>query len=140
MNNMANNIINHTADVGLIIYGSNMKQLFSNAAHSLVGLIVEPELISAKKERYVSVYAENYESLLIEWLNELIYLFDAEHILFGKFKIIHLSSGQLIAVCYGETVNRFKDSIKREVKAATYHMLKIDKRKRGYRAQVIFDL
>lgn len=140
MNNMASKIINHTADVGLIIYGSDMKQLFSNAAFSLVGLIVEPEIISAKMERYVSVHAENYESLLVEWLNELIYLFDAEHILFNNFKITNLSSEQLTAVCYGEKVNRFKDSIKREVKAATYHMLKIDKRKLGYRAQVIFDL
>ena len=140
MKNMAYKIINHTADVGLVIYGSDMKQLFSNAAFSLVSLIVEPEIILAKTERCVTVYAENYESLLIEWLNELIYLFDAEHILFSKFQIKHLSNDQLIAICYGEAVNRFRHDIKREVKAATYHMLKIERRKPGYKAQVIFDL
>lgn len=140
MNNIASKIINHTADIGFIIYGDDMKQLFTNAAFSLVGLIVEPEIVSANMERCVSVHAENHESLLVEWLNELIYLFDAEHVLFSKFTITNLSSKQLTAVCYGEKVNRFKYSIKREVKAATYHMLKIDKLEPGYRAQVIFDL
>jgi SHS2 domain-containing protein len=140
MKNMAYKIINHTADVGLFIYGSDMKQLFSNAAYSLLSLIIKPEIVLAKTERYVSVYADNYESLLIEWLNELIYLFDAEHILFSKFQINHLSNNKLIAICYGEKINRFRHNIKREVKAATYHMLKIDKQKLGYRAQVIFDL
>ena len=138
--NMAYKIINHTADVGLVIYGSDMKQLFSNAAFSLLSLLVEPEIVLGKTERYVRVCAENYESLLIEWLNELIYLFDAEHILFNSFHINNLSKNQLVAICYGEPVSRFRHNIKREVKAATYHMLKIDRQISGFRAQVIFDL
>ncbi len=137
---MAYEIINHTADVGLVIYGADMKQLFSNAALSLVSLIVEPEVILSKSQRHIRVSAENYESLLIEWLNELIYLFDAEHILFNSFHIKNLSKNQLVAICYGEPVSRFRHNIKREVKAATYHMLKIDRQISGFRAQVIFDL
>jgi SHS2 domain-containing protein len=140
MNNVAYKIIDHTADMGLIIYGSDMEKLFSNAAFSVFSLIVEPESIIPKLQRYVRVSAENYESLLIEWLNELIYLFDAEHILFNSFQIRNLSNNQLIAICYGELVDRLRHNIKREVKAATYHMLKIDRQKSGYKAEVIFDL
>ena len=133
-------IIDHTADVGIIAYGADLKQLFSNAALALFSLVTEPESIRQELQRDVKIISEDKDSLLVEWLNELIYLFDAEHILFSRFDIERLTNDGLKASCYGENVDPLRHKIRIGVKAATYHMLKIDKDSNGYRVQIIFDI
>lgn len=133
-------VIDHTADVGIIAYGTDMKQVFSNAAFALFSLITQPETIEEELQRKLELVAEHRDSLLVEWLNELIYLFDAEHLLFRRFDIDSLTSNKLEATCYGERFNPLRHKLKLGVKAATYHMLKLDKRSNAYRAQVLFDI
>ncbi len=133
-------IIDHTADVGVIAYGADLKQLFTNAALALFSLVTEPESIRQELQRDVKIISEDKDSLLVEWLNELIYLFDAEHILFSRFDIERLTNDYLEATCYGENVDPSRHKIKTGVKAATYHMLKIDKDSDGYKVQVILDI
>ena len=133
-------VIDHTADVGIIAYGADVKELFSNAALALFSLITEPESIEEKLQRGLEISSEDRDSLLVEWLNELIYLFDAEHILFSKFEIESLSRNQLRATCYGEKIDPSKHRIKTGIKAATYHMLEVDRDNNGYKAQIIFDV
>jgi SHS2 domain-containing protein len=140
MKNKLFRVIDHTADIGIIAYGINIEQLFSNAAYALFSLIVEPESITERMHRYIRVAAENNENLLVAWLNELIYFFDTEHVLFNRFEINDLNSNQLTAICYGETIDPLKHRLIRYVKAATYHMLEIDSCSSGYKAQVIFDI
>jgi len=133
-------LIDHTADVGIIAYGANDKELFSNAALALFSLITEPETVEEKLHLDLEVSSEDRDSLLIEWLNELIYIFDVKHILFSRFDIESLTHNQLKATCYGEGFDPMKHKIKIGVKAATYHMLKLDKSGDGCRAQIILDI
>jgi SHS2 domain-containing protein len=133
-------IIDHTADVGIITYGADLKQLFSNAALALFSLVTEPKSIRQELQRDVKIISEDKDTLLVEWLNELIYLFDAEHILFSRFDIERLTNDSLQASCYGENIDPLRHKIRIGVKAATYHMLKIDKDSNGYRVQIIFDI
>jgi len=133
-------IIDHTADVGIVAYGANLEELFSNAALALFSLIIEPESIEEKLHRDLKVSSEDRDSLLVNWLNELIYVFDAEHILFRRFDIKTLSENMLQATCYGESFDPMKHKIKIGVKAATYHMLTLEKNTGGYKARVIFDI
>ncbi len=133
-------IINHTADVGIIAYGVDVEQLFSNAALALFSLITDLENVGEKLHLDLEVSSEDRDSLLVEWLNELIYLFDVKHILFNRFNIEKLTHNELKASCYGESFNPTKHKIKIEVKAATYHMLKLDKDGDGYKVQIIFDI
>jgi SHS2 domain-containing protein len=133
-------IIDHTADVGVIAYGADVKELFSNAALALFSLITEPESIEEKLQQGLEINSEDRDSLLVEWLNELIYFFDAEHILFSRFEIENLTHKQLKATCYGEKIDPSKHKIKTGIKAATYHMLEVDKDSSGYKAQMIFDI
>jgi SHS2 domain-containing protein len=132
-------IIDHTADVGIIAYGADIKELFSNAALALFSLITEPESVEEKLHLDLEVSSEDRDSLLVEWLNELIYLFDVKHILFNRFNIKSLTNNALKATCYGENFDPMKHKIKMGVKAATYHMLKIDKSD-GCKAQIILDI
>jgi SHS2 domain-containing protein len=133
-------VIDHTADVGIIAYGTDMKQIFSNAALGLFSLITEPESIGEELQRKLEVVAEHRDSLLVEWLNELIYLFDAEHLLFNRFDIDSLTGNKLKATCYGEKFDPLRHKLKLGVKAATYHMLRLDKHSNAYRAHVLFDI
>jgi len=133
-------IIDHTADAAVIAYGADLKELFCNAALALFSLVTDPESIRQELQRDVKIISEDKDSLLVEWLNELIYLFDAERILFSRFDIERLTNDSLKASCYGENVDPLRHRIRVGVKAATYHMLKIDKDSNGYKVQIIFDV
>ena len=132
-------ILDHTADVGIIAYGADIKQAFANAARGLFSLIIKLDEIQEVLHRDIRVSASDEESLLVEWLNELIYLFDAENMIFKRFEITHLNNTRLMARSYGEKVDKARHKLKTGVKAATYHMLKIDKDD-GCRVQVLFDI
>ncbi|MFC1974692.1 archease [Chloroflexota bacterium] len=132
-------LLDHTADVGIIAYGTDVSQAFANAARALFSLITELDNVEEVIYRDIELTAQDQESLLVEWLNELIYLFDAENILFKRFDITELNNRQLKARSYGEKVDSSKHKLKTGVKAATYHMLKIDKGD-GCKVQVLFDI
>jgi len=132
-------IVNHTADVGIKAYGDDIRQAFANAARALFSLITELDDIKEVIYRDIELTAPDRESLLVEWLNELIYLFDAENIIFKRFDITRLDNSHLKARSHGEKVDSSKHKLKTGVKAATYHMLKVDKGE-GYQVQVLFDI
>ncbi len=132
-------IVNHTADVGIIAYGADMNEAFANAAKGLFSLITDLDDVAEVTHRDIELTAPDQESLLVEWLNELIYLFDAENMLFKRFDITQLSPTHLKARSYGHKVDSSKHKLKTGVKAATYHMLKIDT-SNGGKVQVLFDI
>ena len=132
-------ILNHTADVGIIAYGADMNEAFANAAKALFSLITDLDDVEEVTHRDIELTAPDQESLLVEWLNELIYLFDAENMLFKRFDIAQLSDTHLKARSYGSKADSSRHKLKMGVKAATYHMLKIDK-SNGIKAQVLFDI
>ena len=132
-------IVNHTADVGIIAYGADVNQAFANVARALFSLITELGDVEEVLHRDIVLTAPDQESLLFEWLNELIYLFDTENIIFKRFDITQISNTQIRARSYGEKVDSSKHKLKTGVKAATYHMLKVDK-DNGCQVQVLFDI
>jgi SHS2 domain-containing protein len=132
-------ILNHTADVGIIAYGADLRQAFANAAKGLFSLITELDDVEEVIHRDMELTASDEESLLVEWLNELVYQFDTEGVLFKRFDIIQLNSTHLKARGYGEKIDSSRHKLKIGVKAATYHMLKVEKNN-GCRVQVLFDI
>lgn len=133
-------IIDHTADIGIIAYGADIKQFFSNAALGLFSLITEVNYIKENVQREIRISSQDREGLLVEWLNELLYIFDVDHIAFKRFEFDELNDSKLKVRCFGDKINPRQQKIKREVKAATYHMLAISKEDNGYKAQIIFDI
>lgn len=132
-------VLEHTADIGIIAYGADLKEAFANAGKGLFSLMVDLDSVQESLEREIEVAAQDMESLLVEWLNELIYLFDAEHLLFKRFDITELERGRLRGKGFGEPVDPGRHEIHIGVKAATYHQLRIES-DHGYRFQVIFDI
>jgi SHS2 domain-containing protein len=134
-------LISYTADAGIRASGRDLPLAFANAARGLFSLITALENINEVICRSVEVKAEDRETLLVEWLNELVFLFDTEMLLFKKFEIISLSENYLKAVCCGEKVDKSRHEIRRGIKSVTYHNLKIEKLPDGtYQVQVLVDL
>jgi len=132
-------LIEHTADVGIMAYGADVKEAFANAARGMFSLIVGPGSVREVEHRDIEVTAPDEESLLVTWLNELIYLFDAETMLFSRFDIAELGDTRLKARAYGEPVDDTRHRLKTGIKAATYHMVEVD-RSQGGRVRVLFDI
>ena len=131
-------LIEHTADVGLIAYGRNLAEAYANAAYGLFSIIAELKKVREIESRRMEISEGDMEALLFEWLNSLIYLFDVEMLLFKRFDIIEFDRCQLKALCYGEKYDPSRHRLKTGVKSATYHILKVDDEKN--QVQVIFDI
>jgi len=131
-------LIEHTADTGLVAYGKTLAEAFANAAYGLFSIIAELDTVNETESRTLEINEDDREGLLFEWLNSLIYFFDVEMLLFKRFDIIRLTGHQLTAICYGEKYDPSRHHLKMGVKSATYHMLKVDEEKN--QVQVIFDV
>jgi len=131
-------LIEHTADVGLVAYGETLAKAFANAAYGLFSIIAELKTVKETETRQLELSEDDPEALLFEWLNSLIYLFDVEMILFKRFEITDFDGCRLRAVCYSEKYDPSRHQLKTGVKAATYHMLKVEGEKN--QVQVIFDI
>lgn len=132
-------ILDHTADIGVVAYGADLKSAFTTAAYAMFSLIADLDLVNEVTSREMAIEEEEQDSLLVAWLNELLYLCDTESLLFKRFEITELSETRLKAKGYGERIDRSRHRLKSEVKAATYHLLKLSKED-GFKVQVIFDV
>jgi len=132
-------VIDHTADIGIAAYGEDLKEAFANAAYALFSLMADLDGVDDASCYQVDVTAEDRSELLVAWLNELIYLFEVENVLFKRFEIGKIEETRLRARCYGEKIDTERHRIKLGVKAATYHMLKVEEGD-GFRVQVLFDI
>ncbi len=133
-------ILDHTADTGIIAYGESLEEVFANAAYGMISIIADAETVNEVVERAISAEAFDQTELLVTWLNELLYLFDAEFLLFSRFDIQELTEERIRATAYGEKADSSRHNLKTHVKAATYHSLKLEEKEEGFRAQVIFDV
>src|SRR5438128_2641118 len=130
----------HTADLGLRIRAPDLDTLFVEAAQALFSTIVE-NLQCVEPKRAVDVHIEgaDKEYLLFDWLKGLLYHFDAEHLLFGRFEV-RVSDKSLAGKAWGEPVDRARHVLEHEVKAITYHGLKVEQTADGWLAEVIIDI
>lgn len=139
-NSVEYEMINHTADLGIVVYGNTLKGLFANAAWVLFDLMTDMSKIKPINEVEISLSGNGLEELMVSWLGELIYLREVKSILFCQFNVREISSHNLAASAIGEHYQPSNHELRYEIKAATYHQLKIEKVAGQWKAQVIFDV
>jgi Uncharacterized conserved protein len=132
--------IDHTADIGVVVYGKSLTELFQNAAQSFFSVLIELKNIHEEKSRTFSLDAPGLEELLVSWLNEFLYLFETQGLLFSRFDIKKLSNEHLEATVWGEQYTAEKHPIKRVIKAVTFHHLTITEKNGCWQTQIIYDL
>ena len=128
--------VEHTADLALRIYGRDERELLLNAAHALKEQLCGPQEVELRLQRRVELKAPSPEELLVDWLNELIYLHEVAGEVYGQCEIALPAPGWLVAKLGGDRVGR----VRKWVKAATFHELEIRKGEDGLEALVVFDV
>lgn len=132
--------LDHTADAGAIIYGRSLEELYQNAAIAYFDLICDRSQVSAREELSIQVEGEDYEHLLKNFLEKLLLLSQIQQFLLCQFQVLKLTPTLLEVLARGEKIDWQKHTLYTEVKAITYHMLKIWKEGGLYHARVIWDL
>lgn len=159
-------LINHTADLGIEVYGKELQELFSNAGFALFDIMTDISRVKETTERVITVEGNDLEQLMVNWLNDLLYLFDVEGLLFKRFEVqevgnrsqesgVKESASQrletqdsrpadsrlnLKALIAGECYDPNRHIIETAVKAATYHQIQVVKENSKWRAMIIIDL
>ncbi len=130
----------HTADLGLRIRAPDLDTLFAEAAEALFAIVVEdPSTVAPATKIDLYLTGDDRELLLYDWLKALLYHFDAEHLLFARFEVRVRPDG-LTGSAWGEKLDRERHELNHEVKAITYHGLKVEQTPEGWLAEVIVDI
>lgn len=136
--------LEHTADIKFIAYGKNPEEVFENAALAMFNVIIDTEKVSEKTEREISLKSPDLESLLVDWLSEILYLFEVEETVFRKFTVesIKEENGEysISARASGEKYYPESHPFETEIKAVTYNQLEIRKVTDGWQARVVVDI
>jgi SHS2 domain-containing protein len=130
----------HTADLGLRVRAADLDTLFAEAARALFSVIIEDlDTVRPAQRHDVRLAGEEREYLLFDWLRELLYQFDVRHLLFGRFEV-HVGPSGLSGSAWGEPLDRARHVLDHEVKAITYHGLRVEQTPDGWLAEVIVDI
>jgi len=132
-------VLSHTADMGLLITARTLKEAFVASALAVSSLLVQGK-VWRRSRRMIELKKPDRESLFVNFLNEIIFLFDAQRFAVGEVRISKLGRKNLRAELLGEhfSPKRHKPGI--SVKAATYYNLSISKEGRLWKTRVIFDV
>ncbi|MDI6704341.1 MAG: archease [bacterium] len=133
-------LLDHTADTGIIAYGRDLKDVFCNAAYGMFSIIADLRLVKGTKEIDIAVSGLDLYGLLVAWLSELLYYQSVKNILFSQFNIDEMDEKRLKGRAYGEVCDKTRHELKTEIKTVTYHQLKIEEIRGIWRIQVIFDI
>lgn len=133
-------VFEHTADLGLRITAPDLEGLFAEAGRGLASLIVANlEEVRPLQAREITIAGKETDYLLFDWLTELLYIFDTERLLLVDFQI-QIDDQGLRATCRGESIDATRHQMDREVKAITYHGLRVEPTDQGWQAEVIVDI
>jgi SHS2 domain-containing protein len=131
----------HTADIGAHIYGRTLEELFRHAAAALFEALGQFQESGTRNQRSVELEASSLEDLLHDWLAELLYEVETNHILYDELEIRHVDSRGMEAIVRGGTIDFTRSQTNEEIKAVTYHHLRVEPLADGtWRATVIFDV
>jgi SHS2 domain-containing protein len=132
--------IEHTADISIRVKGSDLNALFRNTALAMFDIAAQKRKSQAGKKTRIKIElkSDNLDELFVNWLNELLSLSATKDLIFSDFKISNLDNGVIEAIAIGENTANYK--VNTEIKAATYHQLKLEEIKTGWQAEIIFDV
>lgn len=142
-------MLEHTADSGIVAFGESFEGLLENAAVGMFSIIADVDAVKPKQSIRIEVEADSHEALLVALLRELLFQHDARGLIFKDLKVEGISEFisehgerrfKLCAVAFGEPASETEAELHGDIKAVTYHGLKVEHDAEGWRAQVIFDV
>ncbi len=133
-------VLEHPADIGFRAFGATLPQLFAESALALLSIAGDPRAAKPRNAYPVHVESSDRESLLVDWLSEVLYWFDGKGIAFRDFQITAFGETALRAIGRGEPRDPERHRARLIVKAVTWHQLKIEQREGLWVAEVYLDI
>lgn len=130
-----------TADVGVKAFGKTLEEAFQNTALAMFEVMTDTKKIEPTIKKEVHLKSEDTCALLYDWLDELIFLHDAEFLIFNQFKLEITKIGNdydLKATVWGEVFDQDRHESREDIKAVTYHLMEV-KEEEGFKVKVILD-
>lgn len=133
-------LLEHTADLGIKVWGADLKELFIHSASAMYELIADISSVKPAVSIEVGAEAQDKDELLKNWLSELLYYFHVKDMLFCQFLIKELDEKKIVSVAKGEKIDTKRHDLKHEIKAVTFHNLKIEEEDGKFATEIIFDI
>lgn len=136
--------LDHTADIKFLAYGKTLEEVFENSALAMFNVITDTKKVSVKNSRKIFLKSSDLESLLVDWLSELLYIFEVDEIVFRECRVedIREENGEysITSQALGEKYYPESHVFETEIKAVTYNQLEIVKTADGWKAQIVVDI
>ncbi len=133
-------ILEHPADVGFLAHGRTLEELFANAALAMMSLGWELDAVEERERREIEATGEDTETLLYDWLSEILALADAERLVFRRFEVSELTEGRASGAAWGEPLDKSRHQALTYVKAVTLHQFEVKETQQGWTARVYLDV
>ncbi len=133
-------VIEHTADIGFRVRAATPEELFARAGEALMSLAFELDNVEERQSCEISAKGWDWESLMVNWLSEVLFVLDARRLLLRRFEVTRISPEAVEGRGYGEPCNPERHRAKLIIKGVTYHQLVVEQRPEGWYAQVILDI
>jgi len=133
-------VFNHTADLGVEIYGKTVEELLVNAAFAIGDLMTDLQNVEVTRARRIVAEGTDWEDLLVNYLREALYLFNGEGLLLGDYAIIEIDPRHVVGEARGEPFDPDRHRINTEIKAVTYHQALVRETETGWIGRVVFDV
>ena len=133
-------ILEHTADLGIRVTAPTLPELFAAAAEALVSVVLDPARIEERGEYRIEAAGEDREALLVNWLNEIVYLIDGARLAPARIVVDELVPTRVVGRAFGEARDIERHPHRIMVKAATYHQLRLDQSAGQWNADIFMDV
>ncbi len=130
----------HTADVGIRAWGRDLPELFEQAAAALIEALLDPETVGHEQTRPVEVDGDSPEEVLVAWLEEVLFAFEADQFAPAAARVEAMEDGRLRGAIEGEPLDQARHELRSAVKAVTYHDLTIRETGVGYEVRIVLDV
>jgi SHS2 domain-containing protein len=135
--------IDHTADIAVEVEADTIEELFTVSAEAWKKIVFEGAAILKKDEKRINIAEDDHGSLLVRFLNDLNFLFQAKKWVCSSIKEIIIKKNNewnLSALLSGEPYNEKRHEVHLEIKAVTFHQMEIRKIKGKYSTRIVFDI
>ena len=133
-------IFDHTADIGINVFGKTLKELFVNGAYALFDLMIDLKGVRQEEVRSIAAEGLDVSELWVNYLRECLYLFHGEALLLSDCHIDAITHKHVTATLRGEFYDPARHEIRQDIKAVTYHQATIQETPQGWSGKVIFDV
>jgi SHS2 domain-containing protein len=133
-------LIDHTADLGIHVFGKDPDELFDTAARAMFDQITNIKALKGIEQQSIKVKGADWPDLMVNWLRELLYLWTVKELLVKTVEILSLSETELSAVVKADPYDPENHIIKAEIKAVTYHQSSVESGLTGWESKIIFDV